>query len=109
MSAADELEEFFVHSVTVVTPGEEGPWGPSEGTTSDPLRCFIDDTRRLVRDQQGTEVVSESSLTGPLEHHDQYPVGATVNLPYRQAEVISVSVADGRSLDLPDHVQVFVT
>lgn len=109
MSAADELEEFYVHTVTVEVPGAEGPWGPEPGTTSELLRCFVDDTRRLVRDAQGTETVSESSLTGPPEHFDQYKVGAKVNLPHRQAEVISVGLAESHGLDLPDHVFVYLT
>jgi hypothetical protein len=109
MSAADELEEFYVHTVTVETPGAEGPWGNEPGTTSDPLRCFVDDTRRLVRDAQGTEVVSESSLTAPPEFFTEFTVGATVNLPHRQAEVISVGVADSAGLDLPDHIEVMLT
>jgi hypothetical protein len=109
MSAADELEMFYVHTVTIEVPGTEGPWGPEPGTTSEPLRCFVDDTRRLVSDAQGTEVVSESSLTTPPEFFDQFTVGATVNLPHRQAQVISVGIADSAGLDLPDHVEVFVT
>ena len=107
--SADELEFFYVHSVTVELPGVEGPWGTEPGGTSEPIRCFVDDTRRLVRDAQGTETVSESSLTAPPEFFDQFKPGATVNLPHRQAEVISVGLAESLGLDLPDHVEVFVT
>ena len=109
MSAADELDEFYVHEVTVELPGVEGPWGAEPGGTSDLIRCFVDDTRRLVRDAQGTETVSESSLTAPPEFFDQFTPGATVNLPHRKAEVISVGVADSAGLDLPDHIEVYLT
>ncbi|WP_394253637.1 hypothetical protein [Arthrobacter pityocampae] len=109
MSAADELEEFYVHEVTVEGEGTEGPWGTEPGGTSDPVRCFIDDTRRLVRDAQGTETVSESSLTAPPEFFDQFKPGATVNLPHRQAEVISVGLAESHGMDLPDHLEAYLT
>jgi hypothetical protein len=61
------------------------------------------------RHAQGTETVSESSLTAPPEFFDQFNPGATVNLPHRQAEVISVGVADSAGLDLPDHIEVMLT
>jgi hypothetical protein len=109
MSASHELEEFFVHTVTVEVPGTEGPWGPEPGTTSGPIWCFVDDTRRLVRDAQGTEVVSESSLTASPWAFEEFPIGATVNLPHRRAEVISVGLAESHGLDLPDHVEVNLT
>ena len=61
MSTADELEDFYVLTVTVELPGVEGPWGPEPGATSPPLRCFVDDTRRLVRDPlgEGSTALSE--------------------------------------------------
>jgi hypothetical protein len=109
MSAADDLEEFYVHTVTATPPGVEGPWGVTPGETSDPLRCFIDDTRRLVRDQQGTETVSSTTLTAPREYFDAFPLGATVHLPHRDAEVIAIADAESGPLDLPDHIEVILT
>lgn len=109
MSGADELEEFYVHTVTVDLPGTEGGWGSTPGRTSEPLRCFIDDSRRLVRDAQGTEVVSETTLTGPREHLALFSLGATVHLPHRDAEVIHVADASSGALDLPDHIEVMLT
>lgn len=107
--SAGELEDFYVLTVTTEAPGVEGPWGAEPGATSPPLRCFIDDTRRLIRDAQGTEVVSESVLTAPKELLEHFPVGARVNLPHRKAEVVAVGVAESGDLDLPDHLEAYLT
>lgn len=109
MSAADELEEFYVHTVTVELPGTAGPWGDTPGGTSEPMRCFIDDTRQLVRDAQGAETVSSTTITAPREYFGVFTPGTTVHLTHRDAEVISVADADSRTLDLPDHIEVSLT
>lgn len=109
MSAADDLEEFYVHTVTVDLPGTTGPWGDVPGGVSEPMRCFVDDTRQLVRDAQGTEIVSSTTITAPREYFDAFNPGTTVHLPHRDAEVITVADADSRELDLPDHIEIMLT
>lgn len=106
--SAQDLEDFYVHTVTVDVVTSGGPWG-DEVTTSDPLRCFIDDSRSFVRDSNGTEVVSSTTITAPPEYSDMFTPGAAVNLPSRTASVIAVAVADSKDLDLPDHIEVSLT
>lgn len=106
--SADDLEEFYVHTVTVDVVTSGGPWG-DEVTTSDPLRCFVADKRVFVRDENGTEVVSSTTITAPPEYRELFTPGATVHLPHRDAEVIAVANADSGPLDLPDHIAVNLT
>ena len=106
--SAEDLEEFYVHTVTVDTTISTGPWG-DEVTTSEPLRCFVDDSRSYVRDSNGAEVVSSTTITAPPEFRELFTPGATVHLPHRDAQVIAVAVADSGDMDLPDHIEIALT
>ena len=60
--SADELEFFYVHTVTVELPGDEGPWGAEPGGTSEPIRCFVDVEKTATR--QTTESLGHPSVPG---------------------------------------------
>lgn len=70
-------------------------------------RCFFDDTRRMVRNAEGVEVLSSSSVVLP-PGVATVPLGSRVTAPGsfggRIASVIAVSVRDSGDLELPDHV-----
>ena len=106
--SAQDLEDFYVHTVTVDVVTGGGPWGDNV-QESDPLRCFIDESRSFVRDNNGAEVVSSTTITAPPEHAALFTPGVTVHLPHRDARVIAVAVADSKALDLPDHIEVSLT
>lgn len=108
MSAADELEEFYVHTITVQTLAGNGSWGPAYETTEG-VRCFIDETRTIVRDAQGAEVISETTVTAPPEYAGVFLPGSLVTLLTREATVIKAGHASSGPLDLPDHVEVWLT
>lgn len=108
MSTADELEEFYVHTVTVNTLTGAGAWGDTYETHAG-VRCFIDETRALVRDAQGSEVISETTLTLPTEYAGIFLPGSTVDLPDRTATLIKAGAATSGPLDLPDHIEVHLT
>ena len=104
MSAADELAEFYVHTVTVTPKAGDSPYGPAYG---DPftLACFVDETTRLVRGLDGAEVVSSATLT--TAPGVDVPVGSDVALPSgRATTVLGVAHADSGPLDLPDHAAI---
>lgn len=107
MSAA-ELEDFYVHTVAVRTLTGSGAWGDTYEDHAG-VRCFVDDSRTMVRDEQGTEVVSSSTLTCPVEYAGIFAPGSTVALPHREATVIGVAHAESGPLDLPDHIEVALT
>ena len=108
MTAADELEDFYDKTVTVRTLLGSDAWGDQWEETAN-VRCFLDETRTLVRDGAGAEVISETTLTGPPDTAGLYTPGSEVILPTRTANVIKAGVADPGLLDLPAHVEVALT
>ena len=85
----------------------EGATGPvyNPGTT---VRVIVDDTRRMVRDATGAQVVSETSLFAPLD--TTCPVGSRVTLPSgRVAYALAVLTLDGGALPVPSHLEISLT
>lgn len=106
MSAEDELGEFYVHTVTVETFLGSGPYGDAYEPESDPIHCFIDESRRFVRSSTGEQVVSETTLTMGKEHYDRFKPESVVHVNGHESTVITRSLADSGDLDLPDHLSV---
>ena len=103
------MAEFYVHTAAVEM--FLGTTGYGEDTFAAPVNvaCFAEETRRLVRDKDGEQVVSESTLytfpiTGPLFAPD-----SRVTLNGMVSRVIRKSVHDSGDLDLPDHTAVALT
>lgn len=72
--------------------------------------CWVDDQRRLVRDLDGSETVSETTVFFPLSVAD-VPLGSLVTLPAefggRQAAVLAVSRQDSYGdRSLAEHVEL---
>jgi len=103
------LEGFWVHTVTVKARNGSTGLGP---TYTDPatVACFVEDKRRLVRDADGAQVVSETTLYAPTGAADTLTVGALVTLPSgRIATIITTATLTSGELDLPDHVEAALT
>lgn len=99
-----DLAEFLVHTVTVEPfEGESGYGGPVYGPPVD-TTCFVDETTRMVRDGNGTETVSSTTIYAAKDA----PItgGSRVTLPSGDATtVISTSRHNSGPLDLPDHLE----
>lgn len=106
--ADDELADWWVHTVTVTPVLGEGAYGPILGEPA-PLTGFLDDTRKLVRNTAGEEVVSEATFLTALGNADSLAPGSSVDLGYRTAEVIGIARRDAPGLDLPEHVEATLT
>lgn len=99
-----DLVEFFVHTVSVEPfEGESGYGGTIYGAPVD-VACFVDETTRMVRATDGSEVVSSSTVyAGP-----DAPItnGSRVTLPSGDTTVVvATSRHDSGPLDLPDHLE----
>jgi hypothetical protein len=80
--------------------------GPRYGPAV-PVRCFIDDARRLVRNEAGVQVVSESTVYCRLDV--TAPPKSRVNVFGREAFVITAKRRDSAGLPTPDHLELVLT
>ena len=113
------ITRFFVHTATVEKFLGTSGYGADLFAAPVTIQCFADDARKLIRNKDGAEVVSESTLytfttNAPLFAPDSrvtiWPDGVNVldgneNAP-TPTRVIKVNVNDSGSLNLPDHVAV---
>jgi len=110
--SADDLEEFYVHTVTVEpflgTSGYgEDLFAPAVTLSPDTDNgVFLDDSRHLVRDATGEQVVSESTLYTYPAAAALFNPGARVTANGVVSRVIRSNLNDSGTLDLPDHVAV---
>lgn len=82
----------------------EGPFGPEYGSEI-VIRALVEHKRRLVRDAEGAEVISETTLRMQLT--ETCPAGSRVTLPDgRQSTVLTSAPIDGGTLPVPSHLQV---
>jgi hypothetical protein len=68
------------------------------------LVALVDDTRRLIRDAQGNQVISETTIMVPLG--TVCPLKSLVVLPSRTSTVLAVTEIDGGSFPVPSHIEV---
>lgn len=93
---------FMPHTVTVEPFVGDGAYGPVYGDPAT-VRCLIDDTRRMVRDTDGVEVVSETTLFADVDAN--VPVQSKVTVRGRDTWVIATKVQDGGGLATPNHLE----
>jgi hypothetical protein len=122
----NELDEFFVHTAKVETYLGEGSNGSVYAapvtlspTSTPPNGVFADDSRKLVRNANGEQVVSETTLYTSISNVGLFTEKSRVTIlgdsdgdeitPGRAALVIKVNANDSGTLDLPDHLAVTLT
>lgn len=111
---ADLPPELLVHSVAVQPLTGTGAYGDA---FADPVEfpAWIEEKRRLVRDQNGAQVVSEATFRTSLEHAVHTPPGSLVVLhtelsgvPLRSSRVISQAFHTDGGLGAWQHLEVVV-
>lgn len=105
---ADELADFWVTTTAVRTYEGSGPFGE---TYADPIDvpCFIDNTRRLVRDTDGREVTAEATITGPIGRSNLFQPESLTTIDGDERTVLTLSKHYSGMLDLPDHFEATTT
>jgi hypothetical protein len=94
------------HQVTVQPQLGEGSAGDVYGGAV-PVRCFRDERRRMVRNPQGQEVVSEVTLLCRLRYANVFTPDAKVLLDDgREVFVMQVSRRDDSGLGAWQHLEV---
>lgn len=89
-----------------------GAYGPVYAAPAT-VRCLVEDDRRMVRDDGGREVISETTLYGPLSTvcppESRVTLPASLAVPSRVATVIVTRQVDGGSFPVPSHLEVSLT
>lgn len=108
MCSVGDLDEFYIHTVSVETFEGTGAYGD---VYSEPVEVvgWLEDRRKLVRDKDGQEVVSSSMFMCDNEHLDKFTPDSRVTLPRRTASVIGVGDFNSGALELPDHLEIDLT
>jgi hypothetical protein len=116
--SAHDLDEFFVHTASVETWKGAGSNGDVYAAPVTVL-CFADDARRLVRNANGEQIISETTLYTTNDNVALFVEKSRVTflndpdgdgiVPSRTALVIKVNANDSGALDLPDHLAVTLT
>jgi hypothetical protein len=96
-------EWVFTHEAVIEPFEGDGAYGPIFG---DPVteRCLVDDERRLVRNAEGSETVSDTTIFFPFG--TRCPEGSRVTVNGRTTTVIASYARDGGGLPTPDHTEV---
>ncbi|WP_424533634.1 hypothetical protein ACOZ38_25195 [Sphaerisporangium viridialbum] len=98
------LPDWLLRHEAMIEPFEgDGAYGAVYGAPFTE-RCLIDDERRLVRDAQGVEVVSDTTFI--FRPGVRCPEGSKVTANGRETTVITSFARDGGGLPTPDHVEV---
>lgn len=98
------LAMWLQHSVTIEPYAGSGAYGDTYGAPV-VIPCWVEQGRKLVRAEDGSETVSETTIyaqpgtTAPARSRVTLPGGATT-------VVISTSDRDGGTLPLPSHVEI---
>lgn len=105
----DYLAAWWVHDLTVRRFTGYDAYGKRQYATAQTIKGFVNDTRRMVRNADGVEVVSETTVYLPAGTAT-IPVDSEVTLPAtfggRVTTVLAVSVHDGGGQPTPDHVEL---
>lgn len=102
------IARLFTHTVSVQTYEGGDDTGDMFASPVDKA-CFISDARRLVRDSSGLEVVSSTTLYGPLGDIDAYTPGSKVTVNGRTARVIGVDRRNSAGPPSAYHCQISLT
>lgn len=98
------LPDWLLPHTSVIEPHEgDGAYGPIFGpAVSEP--CLVDDERRMVRDAQGAEIVSNTTII--YRPGTRCPEGSRITVNGRVVTAIASYSRDGGGLPTPDHVEV---
>lgn len=99
------VRSWFTTAVAVTPYEGESSTGPTFGAEQTVL-VRVNEGRKLVRDRNGDEVVSETTIYGPLAAADAFPPESLVTVNGRPTRVIAASPRQGLRGRGLDHVEV---
>lgn len=97
---------YLVHRVDVEPLLGAGGYGDQHDAKIPNIPCMRDDRTRLVRNSEGDEVTSQTTLIMRLAQASRFPPGSLVHLPDRVAAVITTARRDDGGLGAWQHLEV---
>ncbi len=107
--SAQDMAEFYVHTVTVEMFLDTSGYGVDLFSAPVNILGFADDTRKLIRNGAGEQVVSESTVYTYPVNAPLFVADSRVTIGGNISRVIKTNTNDSGALDLPDHVAVSLT
>ena len=102
-----DFSDFWVHTVTVETLTGSGADGAIFDTATD-VPCFIEDSQKVVRASDGTEVVSGTTLFADKVWAPKFTPSTRVTFRGQTTLVLTTKLHDSGALNLPDHLEVML-
>lgn len=100
------LEIFGDHTITAWHTVQTA-YGPQKGPERQITSCMVVEENKLVRDSNGSEIVSTAQAAIPPEARQGLEPGTMVRLPSgRETTIISVDSVEPLSLPLPSFVRL---
>jgi hypothetical protein len=101
----DIPQEILVHTVTVETYAGTGAYGDTYAPPVE-VQCFVEDSRRLVRNADGDQVISEATIYAAPADAEKLVEKTLVTLPSgRSSKVIVRKIHDDGDMGAPQHVE----
>jgi hypothetical protein len=108
---ADDITDFYVHTVSVETKAGDGANGPVY-VAAVTVPGFLDGKIQLVRNKDGEQVVSQSEFTCSVTDGAKFTPDSRVTANGRTAQVIGVNQLDMAGMadfDGVEHAVVYLT
>jgi hypothetical protein len=105
------VSRWFVHTVTVEAFLGTNGYGEDVFDVpvilAPPNGCWVDNARKVVRNKDGIEVVSETSVATATANASLFTTNSRVTINGVASRVIKANSGDSGSLQLPtDHLEV---
>jgi hypothetical protein len=114
-----DMADFWVHTAAVETFAGVNGYGVDTFAAPVTITCLADDSRKLVRNAAGEQVISETTLYTSILNAALFTPDTRVTVlgdadndelnPSQSARVIKVNGNDSGALNLPDHLAVSLT
>ena len=95
----DTFGDWMTSTVQVATNRGAGAYGPSLAAPVAVLGVMVSASRRFVRNSDGNEVVSETSILSELENVATFALGSEVTLPNGTTSTVLVAALDEHIFD----------
>jgi hypothetical protein len=107
--ADNGIADFFVHSASVELFLGTSGYGVDSFSPPTVVAGFADDARKVVRDSEGQEVVSESTFYTLPANASLFGPDSRVTINGNISRVIKMRLNTSGGLGLPDHCVVTLT